>query len=105
MVYFNIIVVYCLVQAVQVIIGPVLEHKSEETTILKIELLPHMIMCVAGWRRGGCGDSVPHDWLARGRQTRLHCLSTGAAGHGHWSSDELWQETHHCHLQVSLTKL
>ena len=45
MVYFNIIVVYCLVQAVQVIIGPVLKHKSEDTTILKIELLPHMIMC------------------------------------------------------------
>ena len=32
MVYFNIIVVYCLVKAVQVIIGPVLKHKSEDTT-------------------------------------------------------------------------
>ena len=53
-------------------------------------------------RRGACGDTVPHDRLARTRQTSLHWLSTGAAGHDHQFTDELWKQTHHCHLQVRL---
>ena len=54
------------------IIGPVPKHKSEDTTILKIELLPHMIMCVqaggeevvvtqfhmTGWPEEGRPDST-----------------------------------------------